>query len=236
MEPPDDRAELKLWYLKRVEFFQHLPDEEIDRLKRQSTMQEHPPRTYVYFLPEDLRDVYVLKRGYVEIGYHDHRAHEFIAGIFGQHEFFGALSMGASVRSFARTLTDVCLCRIDKREFSGLLSRHPSLALQVIARQSEQIQLLETRMLEEAFEEVRFKLYRLLLLLYERFGRGEDELLTIPLTHEEIAHHVGCARETASTYLSALKKEGVIDYSKRNIRVCNPMWLKARLCEASVPS
>lgn len=49
---------------------------------------------------------------------------------------------------------------------------------------------------------------------------------TIRLTHEQIAHHIGSAREVVSRLLKCFSEEGIVAVSRGSLRILNPARLR----------
>lgn len=65
-----------------------------------------------------------------------------------------------------------------------------------------------------------------LLMIHDRAG---DEPL--PLTHEEIAHHLGARRAGITTFCNDLRDTGALDYRRGVIRIHDRQKLEAAACE-----
>jgi CRP-like cAMP-binding protein len=65
-----------------------------------------------------------------------------------------------------------------------------------------------------------------LLMIHDR--AREDQL---PLTHEEIAHHLGARRAGVTTCCKALRDGGAINYRRGTIRILDRHRLEAAACE-----
>ena len=78
---------------------------------------------------------------------------------------------------------------------------------------------------ESLFCDVPSRLIALLLRL--RSETGSD---TIELTHEQLAERLGVYRETVTTPLSDLRKDGLISIARRHIHLTNLAELEKRAC------
>lgn len=65
-----------------------------------------------------------------------------------------------------------------------------------------------------------------LLLVHERAGGS-----ALPLTHEQIAHHLGVRRAGVTHVANILRETGVIDYCRGMISVLDRVALESRACE-----
>ncbi|MBQ5825065.1 MAG: Crp/Fnr family transcriptional regulator [Clostridia bacterium] len=65
---------------------------------------------------------------------------------------------------------------------------------------------------------------RLAIFLYEESARNNSD--TINLTHEQIARYIGSAREVVSRMLKYFSNEGIVEVSRKGVRVLNKNRLK----------
>lgn len=65
-----------------------------------------------------------------------------------------------------------------------------------------------------------------LLMVYDRAGEGR-----LPLTHEQIAAHLGTRRAGITTVAAALREAGAIGYSRGVLNINDRAALEARACE-----
>jgi len=70
------------------------------------------------------------------------------------------------------------------------------------------------------------RLARWLLMTEDRVGGS-----TFPLTQEYMSVMTGVQRTTVSMMAAALKRDGIIDYSRGNVIIVDQVQLKARACE-----
>lgn len=226
---PMTPSTLLWWHFQRMELFQGLPEEELRWLHRQSLMRSYRSGAFITLSLSEESHVYMVKEGFVELGYRDTRGRIFVVDLLGPGDFFGRLSFGGHTASFARAAGEVYLCIIAPQAFLSLIERYPDLALRVLQRQAAYIRLLESRLRQIVFTDVQHRILHLLWDFYQRFARRPDECLEVPLTHRAIASMVGCSRETATLCLSRLKKEGIIDYTRRYICIRVPQRLREQL-------
>ncbi|GEM_PF-1081351 len=212
---------MKIWYLKASDLFRNLPEEEFRKIDEMATMRKYQKGETIYIYPEELRKVFLIKTGFVEVGKIDDNGDKHILEILGPKEFFGFLNMGGSDESYARTLSEVLVCYFDEKELLSLLKKFPELALNMIKIQASQIKELESMTVLRSIKGLRSRILHLVNSLYWKFG-GENGVIPVNLTHQDIADILGCSRETVSVLMSQLKEEGVLDYSRRELRIVSP--------------
>ncbi|MBI2369757.1 MAG: Crp/Fnr family transcriptional regulator [Deltaproteobacteria bacterium] len=190
----------KLWYLRRINLFQDLPEAalgEIASLAREETI----PRNKVIYFPETLA---ILKPG----------------------EVFGELALAdeGPRQSAAEALDDVYLCAIKKEDFERILRHHPDLALRISKLMGFRLRSIESRVEELVFRSVPARLARLLLRLAEEFGQltPEGTAVGISLSHRELAALIGSTRETTTLVLNDFRRRGIIVVQGRRIVIRDP--------------
>jgi len=227
----EPRTENKLWYLKRINIFQEVTEDElveIDRISIHKTLNKND----MIYLPGDRSDkVYLLKEGRVKISRLSEEGQEMTMVILEPGEIFGesAIYSDQDTRNtLAEALDDAVICTIYRNEFEQLLKRQPDLALRVTKAIGKRRREIESRLEDMAFRSVPSRLAHLFLRLSEKYGRETEHgtLIELPLTHHEIANLIGSTRETTTTQINAIKRNGFIDVRDRQIYVTDYMALE----------
>lgn len=217
---------LKLWYLKNLGLFKGAKSQAMKVLNDITVMKNYNKKEYIYFSIEDTDKVYLVKEGHVEIGHLDESGKEFSIDILGPGEIFGTVLGKGSAGGYARALSRSLVCSMNRQDFEDFLQKFPEMSFRVLKLLGFKINVLENKLQNLVFKDIRTRICDLLSSLYEKSGDRERQLITVPLTHRDIANLVGCTRETASLNLSELKKEGLISYEHRKIKVLAPELLK----------
>jgi len=109
------------------------------------------------------------------------------------------------------------------------LEEHPNQKLlRIIHTLQEEIHTARLRLERILFQDAEFRIISVLKDLGERFGEkyGDETLLKLPLTHEELAKLTDTSRQTVTTILSGLKAQNKINYSRGRILFRNIHQLK----------
>jgi CRP/FNR family transcriptional regulator len=112
---------------------------------------------------------------------------------------------------------EVELYAIDRQEFVSFIKKRPELLYQELERLLAEQVGSSVRLNALQHSRARDKLiYTLhyLALSHGKPGGQRKIVLTLDLTHQDLANLTGLTRETAATELNKLKKLGVIDYGK----------------------
>lgn len=209
----------KIWYLKRVNIFSELSEENIRYIDRHSRMKTFKKGSLIYFSDSDTLHIFFLKKGKVKLYKTDNSGRDFVYAILTDREVFGSISPIdlESPNEFAQALEDTLTCVIEKNFFFSFIKDKPTVMLRLNKMLGLKIYELEMLLEELTFKPVQGRIVSLFLKLYEKFGADWDRLkmINIPLTHHDIASMVGATRESTTVALNRLKSHGLIESRKK---------------------
>ena len=214
----------KMWYLKQINIFKDLPEKELQNLDR-IAIHKYLRKKELIYLPGDKSDkVYLLKEGRVKVSRLSEDGREMTMVILEPGEIFGesALYSEEEQRStMAEALDDAMICTVYKNEFEAMLQREPALSLRVTKAIGKRRREIESRLEDMVFRSVPSRLAHLLLRLSDKYGQEKEDglFLNVDLTHLEIANLIGSTRETTTTQLNNLKRDGLISVKSRKIYI-----------------
>lgn len=114
--------------------------------------------------------------------------------------------------------TDLTLCCFDRAPFEQLVNDTPHIAHRLMELALDELDAARDWMLLLGRKTAREKIATFIELLARRSSVGSGgriDKLAMPMTRDQIANYLGLTLETVSRQFSALKKEGVIDFSDR---------------------
>ena len=114
--------------------------------------------------------------------------------------------------------TDTILCCFDREPFERMMMDTPHLAQRLMELALDELDAARDWMLLLGRKTAREKIATFIELLARRSNTdtpGEVGAMPLPMTRDQIANYLGLTLETVSRQFSALKKEGVIDFSDR---------------------
>lgn len=217
----------KLWYLSQINLFETLPMKDLRLIDKMAPMSTIPKGTLIIDPTTDNRRLYLLKRGRVRLFRVSEDGRQLTLGLLGKGNIFGeteSLSTGSSA-AYAEALDDALVCILGKEDFEAILLRWPKVALKMVSLLSQRIREAEELVENLAFHDVRYRVVYLLAKLTQQFGSTEEEgapgytKLDLNLSHQELAHMIGATRESVSTVLSQLAKEGVVITGRKQIAI-----------------
>jgi CRP-like cAMP-binding protein len=210
----------KFWYLKHFNIFEGMPDEEMEKVGKMSSMSTVKKRQIIFFPEQPSQSIFFLKEGHVKLSRVTEDGREIILDVIGPGELFGELSLvdeNEQRTEIAEALDEAVICAIDKRDFEQLMKKTPQLNLEITKRMGLRLRRFQERVSDLVFKDVKKRIASFLLRYAEEFGKMKKGIVTIHpfLSHQEIAFLTAAARQTVTTTLNELKAAGVIDFSRK---------------------
>jgi CRP/FNR family transcriptional regulator len=218
-----EHAKTKLWYLKNLEMFQQLSDEDRKLIQSSTNHRLVKRNETLYFEGEADDNVYILKEGAVKIMRHLPAGHEVITEVLGNGTVFGetVVDDASEKDESAVAVEDGVICSIRRKDFDHLTRSIPDLAIKVRKIQGLRRYKLENKLLDLLFGTVEQRLARTILGLLEDFGeeRGGARVLKVKLTHLDFARLVASTRETVSAVFGRMREQGLLEFDNKYVVV-----------------
>jgi CRP-like cAMP-binding protein len=216
----------KLWYLKNVNLFHGMSDEQMRMVEERTVMREIR-RKEVLYLPGDKGDrIYLLKRGVVKISTLTDDGKEIILALLRPGEVFGEESVleDAPRDHMAEAYEDALICVITRQDFMGILRAHPEMAFKVTKLVGFRLRTLRNRVEGLLFKGAPARLAQTLLDLAQDHGVKDDDgvLLPLRLSQQDLANLIGVTRESVNLALADFRKRGLVETEGRSLRLRRP--------------
>lgn len=131
----------------------------------------------------------------------------------------------------AQALIDSEVVLVPRDRFAQLLSRYPALYTKLFCLLGARLRETQSNMVYFIANQTDKRLALTLLNIGQYLGRpaGDKRLVSVILSQEQLAHIVGCSRQTVNNLLNELKAAGCIETKGREIVATCPEKLYARL-------
>lgn len=169
------------------------------------------------------KNVYFLRGGRVKIYQPTHNGKEVILWFCFPGDMFGLAEVaqggGRIVNAVACENSEVL--SVSQAQFAEFLQSHPAAALLVMQILSCRLRNLGDVIVNLVNDDAPTRIKKLILRLGARHGlrEGQDIHINIPLTHQEIADMVGTTRQTVTSVLGQLKRQGLMSLENRRIHI-----------------
>jgi len=215
--------EQKIGYLKTIDIFQDLSQQEMLEMDRSITMSTCNSGK-VFYRPEDSSQaLFILKKGRVQFYKISTEGKKLIVSTIGPGTIFGEMAIvGQGLQNtFAEAVDDCLLCVMSKHDVERLILDKPQVGLRFMQVLSGRLTDSESRLEELAFKTITGRLAALLLRLLE----GSDGVIK-GYTHQDLADMVGTYRETVTQTLNEFKSAGIIAIGRKRIDVLDDEALR----------
>ncbi len=172
-------------------------------------------------------DLYFIEKGKVKTYKVNEEGKELITGIYKEGDFLGYLPLLEETASHesAEALEPSRIMLIPKGDFLKLVYSSKDVAHKFIKMLSNNLEEVETRLVNIAYQSVRQRVAGALINIAKQFNAtNKDELITV--SRRDIANIVGTATESLNRTLSDFKDEGLIEILHEGIRVRNKVGLE----------
>jgi CRP-like cAMP-binding protein len=204
--------------LSQTPFFSDLAPEELDGLKRLTTVLRLPRGAVVFFEGDLPLALYIVKSGQIKVAKASREGREVILGVFTAGASFGDVPVfdGEPYPAMAVTLVDSQIWVIDRRRLEEFLTDHPRIALQIIRILSKRLRQSHNTVMNLALKNVPQRLADMILALAADRGGAQPEI-DLNLTRQEMAELIGVSRETLIRQLGLFEKRGLVKLAGKNI-------------------
>jgi CRP/FNR family transcriptional regulator len=217
-----EREKVLVAFLTATGLFEAISEEDARKVARLCSERAYPRGATIYSEGDPSDAVYILKAGLVKIVSFSEKGAETILYILKPDEIFGALLLAEETRPFtALALEDAVVTIIPRERLLELLGLVPTVALNFIKLLSQRVKKLGKELAEFSHSWSYHRLAKVLLELSEKYGEEVSTgiLITLRLTHEDLANLIGTTRETVTTQINRFERMGLLSREDRHFIV-----------------
>jgi CRP/FNR family cyclic AMP-dependent transcriptional regulator len=211
--------EQKAAYLSLIDVLRELPKDEIARLAAELPMRTYSDGAVIYAPSDPPGVLFLLKRGSVKIVQEALGGKRLTTAVMHPYTFFGEMALVGERfprGSSAQAVGDVLVCLLDRPVLERLVLTYPHVGLRLLQRMSERLAAAEAALADFAYAPVTARLAR--VLVRDATAEG-DSLRVVHASHDELAAVVGTYRETITTVLRRLQRDGLVELGRRSVRL-----------------
>jgi len=227
------------WTDAHANFLSSLSEAETRDLLKCSRRRDLNPRDHLFRAGDRSNDVYIVADGCIRLFRISSTGKETILWFSFPGEIFGMAELwrgnDRQIHAVANEASQIYSIR--RRDFTAFLGAHPEAAMKAISILSARVRSLGNALVGLASDNVETRIARLLV----RFaavssgtrccaGVTEGELcVNVRLTHQDIANLIGASRQTVTTTLAHLRKQGIVRTVDHHIHIVQPDNLRRLL-------
>ena len=205
----------KTLFFKDMDLFSTMVDKEVAELTRASRIFSVQKGETVFMQGDTSDSIYFLKEGIIKISRINADGRKLTIDLIRPGEFFGELCLAGERerRTITEAMAHSLCCEIKREYIEGYMKTRPDVALRLLKIIGDRWLVMENLLEDMAFMDV-FSRVISLLLKY-----AENNIVNIPLTHQEIADLTGSTRVSVSRSIAKLRMQGLIETSKERIKL-----------------
>lgn len=206
-----------------VDLLTRIPEGERAELLRLGAVKVFAKGDFIFSAGEPSHHVFLLLGGRIKIYQSSAVGKEAILWFCFAGELFGlaeAARGGGRVVSAQSCNACEVLC-IRQEEFNAFLGTHPKTSLVIIQVLACRLRVLGEVVINLISDDVRTRVLKMMLQLGARCGipTAHGLYLDIELTHQEIADMIGTTRQTVTTTLAQLERDGLLAIQRHKIHI-----------------
>lgn len=175
-------------------------------------------------------EVFYIKDGFVRVYRISEQGEELTVIILKPGDFFPVTyGIGSiPISYYLEAITRLEIWKVPHNQFINFVHDNPDVYFELTNKMMARFGGLLTRMEYLVFGNAYAKVATTLFICAKSFGekRGEDLVVSVPLTHKDIAAMVGITRETACLEMKKLERKGLIGHFGRLLVIKNVQALE----------
>jgi CRP-like cAMP-binding protein len=211
--------------LRRLPLFTDLVQSELVLVAERVTVKQFSRGEIVFFEGDPCQELLIVRDGRVNL---------LKTTVNGRRQLISVERAGSSLSEIsafdghaypvtAETAADTTLLRLEADHFRKICLQHPEMALKMIKVLGHRLRRMSRLIEDLSFSTVRGRLVAYLIHLAHDEGHSISQGIEFELTenNEQLATRLGTVRELVSRNLGRLHNEGLIQMSRRTVRIPN---------------
>ncbi|HXE58015.1 MAG TPA: Crp/Fnr family transcriptional regulator [Gemmatimonadales bacterium] len=211
--------------LRKVPLFASLPESELQAFAELTRERAYPKGSVILFEDDPGDALYLVAAGQVKVVLIGEDGREVILSVLGEGSFFGEMALLDDEPRSAHVIAmeDATLLALRREDFHARLRASPEVAIGLLRELSRRLRRADEKIGSLVLLDVNGRVADLLLRLADE--EGGDRITRKP-THHTISQMIGSSRETVSRTMRDLAERGVIQVTRREIRITDRSFLE----------
>jgi CRP/FNR family cyclic AMP-dependent transcriptional regulator len=227
------QAETETTYLKQVNIFAGLSDEDLSELSAVARRRTFRAGEVIFHREDPGQVLYVIKEGKVKICLISPDGQEISLVVFGKGEYFGELALldGLPRSADAIALERVECYTLQRSDFHKAIMKNPKIAIKVLEVLCKRLRSTDQQVEDLIFLDVYGRVAKKLVDLAETHGVpvADGTRIDVRLTQQELASMVGASRESVNKVIGYFVDKQFISTDKQRITIHRVSDLKRRI-------
>ena len=186
-----------------------LPPPLLDAIAARGGVRRFPAQSILINEGDTSDSLYVVLSGRLRVYASSESGREVVLAEHGPGEYLGELSLDGEKRSVSvKTIEPTTCCVVPGHELRTFLAEHPDFALHLVHKLIHMVRRLTEQVKSLALQDVYGRIARVLTELSDEVG--DERVVRIKLTQQDIAARVGSSREMVNRVLKELGTGGYV--------------------------
>ena len=212
--------------LQGLALFEKMPADEVDDVLKQATSRRYKAGEAVFEQGETATRFFILLEGRLRVTQVTSEGQQLVVRMVNPGDLFGIAKALRRIDypGTATAVLDSVALVWPMTSWSGLLERHPALAVSAMEVLGSRLLEARQRLSELSTEEVERRVAHAVLRLVNQSGSKTADGIRIdfPISKQDIAEMTGTTLHTVSRILSAWEKAGLVEGGRQKLLVRDP--------------
>jgi CRP-like cAMP-binding protein len=218
----EDTAEL----LRRVPVFEGLSADDLAHVAQVAVPRSFDAHQVIFREGDGSDTCYVVRHGHARAIREHADGRQITLATFGPGDIFGELAMFDAERRSAtvEAIDELGTVAVLGSDMRHLMRRHPDIAVALVIALAGRLRAANERLARQSFQTVQSRVAAVLSQLVAEAraeGAGERDV-QITATQSDLAQLAGSSRESASRFLAALERAGVMTQGRGRLTIHDP--------------
>ena len=212
----------KLWYFEQFDLIKALSKADKLKIADQVVSQHYKKDDPIMFPFNSQRRIYMLKTGMVKIGNYTDTGEENLKFVLNRGNIFGEMALvDGNSNDFAVAVDHCIICSMPVDALTEFMTINPAFNACIHKLIGTRLRRLETKLANIVFKDSTTRVVEFLKELSNDFGEQKEGAIWVKnfLTNKEIAKLTFTSRQTVSSVLNKLKRNGCITYDEHYIQI-----------------
>ncbi|WP_248929736.1 Crp/Fnr family transcriptional regulator [Paenibacillus hamazuiensis] len=219
--------------LQNVPLFQDLSPEELELIAPLFIERKFKKGSILFFEGDLGDELFLIQSGAVKI-YRIDNAKEIILALFRDGDYFGEMALiqkGLARSATAETMEPSVIYTLARSQLFSFMERSPKLCLKLLEDTMQRLRRANELIYDLTFLDVRSRTMKTILRLADEHGvkKASGTMISVKLTHQQLANLVGTVRESVTKVLQELQEDKVISIEKKMIMIRDFDGLRQRV-------
>lgn len=201
--------------------FRVLSEDELKEVSNAKVTKKINKGETIFDEGEHLNGVFCIRDGVSKVSKMSSNGKDQILKLVTKGDLLGQSAIISNDRSKlkATAVNNMEVCFIPKEKIIIPLKENPEFSMSILKTMAKDLNESNESILLFSQKNVKQRIAQALLYIKDTYGEDSEGFLNLNLTREDLANVVGTAIESCIRSISALKKEGYINLSRKKIKI-----------------